>query len=271
MDPLTKLKAKIATQWIPKIEAAISHGVTVLSDPNSPAEAYDAIQKELQEIHRKAGMDAVTAYYAEVRRILREKLMLGGMSAEEAARFVESQLARLARAAPSFPKSIPKAMKWLKRTAIAAGLALFALALKAKFDFGSGVHDELQQVQQQSELDQMRQQVENASEISVEIGGPISIDDTASGAVQAQVEIPQEVAATPIQVVAANAAPVAMPAARVIAALARPEDQEKAVLFVQRANNEHRQVEFTESPPRRSNLPTGITGGSSFGSFSFTY
>ncbi len=79
-----------------------------------------------------------------------------------------------------------------------------------------------------------------------------------------EISIPALVAPVPVQVILPNAQPI-VPATQVIARLPDVSSQRRAVEFINNATVAQHSVVFT---PRRVNLPTGVSGGSIFGSFS---
>lgn len=272
MRPIDVLKAKIEAEWIPRIEASIRRTAEVLSDPNAPADAYAAVQYDLSRIQETAGADAARAYCAEVRRILRERLLLRGVSDEAVEDLVQNRLSKIANLAPQIANRAPqarRAAKWLKGAAIAAGLAVVGWVIKSGVDAGRSLNAGVENLTYQGELDRFREQVARASSLDVQV------DVVSANVPQAvQVEIPPAVASASVQVMVPDAAPVAVPAAQVIAALPERVDQQKAVYFIQRGQEERRVVQFRTPawpPARRSNLPTGFSGGPTFGSFSFSY
>ena len=88
MTAFTKFMAKIPTEYVPRIEAAISRAVAVLADPAATDAQYQAVADELESLQKKIGFDSAKAAADAWKEAIQAKL-----KAQYAGRLIDQGLA----------------------------------------------------------------------------------------------------------------------------------------------------------------------------------
>jgi len=73
MTTFTDFIQKIPTQYIPRIEQAISDACRVLGDPNATSKDYDTVSHKLTDLQQRIGHDSLSALKKEIEARLKQR------------------------------------------------------------------------------------------------------------------------------------------------------------------------------------------------------
>jgi hypothetical protein len=252
MESLIRFFCKIPHEYFPQIKQSISNAAAVLSDPNAGSEAHDAILHDLDQLHQTVGLDVVEAWKNE----LAAKLGIEPSAMERVLQMAEQARGRLS--SPLAQKIGQHLKWWWWKDALAALGSVLVIGAAQQ---GSRNAGDLQTLLYQQDLEIQMSKALNTTQFDEEMNELAQPDYPSR---YASISIPPSIAVVPVRVNLEIAHPV-VPATQLIARLPDESAQRKAVDIIEHANNSGRSVEFT---PSRLNLPSGVSLGSSFGSFS---
>lgn len=200
MDAYVSFLAKVPAEYVPSVENAISRAADVLSDPNAPKEAYDAVQDELSHWQRTVGMDVSEAWKSEIESRLKERLFLQGFSPSEAEEFLVPKMTKLLNdmewcrdKIQSFGPPVRKFVAWKLAAVVGVAIGLYGF-INSYQQEGRALKTGIEEEQRRREMQREYDASQSISNIVVSVGDFQQMTEIVASPPEAQT-VPLEAAA----------------------------------------------------------------------------